>query len=132
MIHLSADRRKEASVGFGVGPNNFAEIKALDLLLYWLVWLGFRSVQIFGDSLNIVKWFNKDYNCQSYLLIPILEEIWLLKNQFTYISVSHIYRETNVAADHLSTVDLQQVLGSWKIRDSEVEGLVEAVRTPYI
>lgn len=36
--------------------------------------------------------------CQNLLLSHILEDIWLLKEQFTYIFVCHIYRERNTEA----------------------------------
>lgn len=89
------------------------------------------SVQIFGDSLNIFKWFNKEFICQNYLSKPILEEIWTLKNHFTYIFVCHIYREWNKAANLLSKEGIQQVLGSWKIKEIGLVDLVETDRAPY-
>ena len=37
VTHLNSNSRKEASVGLGVGTNNFAELKSLHLLLCWLI-----------------------------------------------------------------------------------------------
>ena len=89
VIHTSSDITFAASMGLVSGSNNYAELQTLKLLLCWLLHKDIISVQIFGDSLNIVKWFNKEFICQKYLLNPFLEEPWTLKSHFSYTSVSH-------------------------------------------
>lgn len=79
MIHLNAHRSLKDFVGLGNGTNNYAELPALKLLLCWLIHLGIHSIQIFGDSMNIIKWFNGVSRCQNYILSPLLEEAKYLK-----------------------------------------------------
>ena len=73
VIHLNAQKCLKSSMGLGAGTNNFVELQTLKLLLCWLIHLGLRSVQIFSDSQNVIKWFNGEYRCQNYMLIPLLE-----------------------------------------------------------
>jgi len=80
-------------VGLGAGTNNYADFQTLKLLLCWLIHLGLRSVQVFGDSHNVIKWFNGEYRCQNYMLDPLLEEVINVKQHFNSIIVCHIYRE---------------------------------------
>ena len=122
----------EPSYGLGQGTNNYAEIKALHFLLCWLTHLGITSFQIFGDSLNIIKWFNKEFICQNILLSPILEEQWLLKDHFTYHDVCHIYRECNAMTDLLSKEGVQRDLGSWRIREIGPEGPMIMDHPPFV
>eukprot|EP00253_Pinus_taeda_P025127 PITA_25127 len=55
IIHLSPSHSLKASVGLGMGTNNFAELSDLKLLLCWLIHRQILKVQIFGDSSNVVK-----------------------------------------------------------------------------
>lgn len=80
-------------MGIGSKKNNYAGLQSLKLLLCWLIHFGLGSVQIFGDSHNIVKWFNGEHRCKNYLLIRLLVKVFLLKQHFDFIIVWHIYRE---------------------------------------
>ena len=105
IIHLSPDNSLCASEGLGQGSNNFAELKALHFLLCWLISNHMRQIQIFGDSRNVVNWFNGTQQCKNYILLPLLKEICRLKCFFYEISVVHIYRERNQEAiDYLKKV----------------------------
>eukprot|EP00253_Pinus_taeda_P026324 PITA_26324 len=75
IIHLSEVKVVKASVGLGQGSNNFAELKALHFLLCWLIFRNVRDVQIFGDSMNAVKWFNGTHQCRKFNLLPLLREV---------------------------------------------------------
>lgn len=83
----------KASVDLGIGTNNYAELQTLKLLLCSLIHMGLGSVQIFGESHNVIKWFIGDLRCQNYMLIPLLEEFLHVKQYFNYITVCRIYRE---------------------------------------
>lgn len=93
VIHLNAQRCLKPSVGLGEGSNNYEELQTLKILLCWLTQLGIYSVQIFADSMNVIKWFNGESRCQSYILSPLLEEAKYLKQFFNDITICHIYRE---------------------------------------
>lgn len=58
VIHENAYHLLKASVGLGTGSNNYAEMSALKLLLCWLIQRNTFTIQIFGDSLNVIKWVN--------------------------------------------------------------------------
>lgn len=115
VIHLNAQHSLKASVGLGSGSNNFAELSALRLLLCWLIHRNTFTIQIFGDSLNVVNWVNGKSTCKNQILKPMLDELLVLKSSFNSFSICHIYRDSNDAADKLSKEGLQQVLGGWKI-----------------
>jgi len=131
VIHINDNRSLKASVGIGSGTNNFAELLSLKYLLCWLIHLGIGSVQIFGDSMNAINWFNNTQRCRSHVLIPILEEIQLLKLSFVLINVCHIYRERNTTADLLSKEGLQQDLDSWRITETEDGAVRVSDNRPY-
>lgn len=86
VIHINDNKNLKASVGIGSCTNNFAELLSLKLLC-WLIQLGIVSVQIFGDSMSVINWFNKSQRCQNHVLIPIIEEILLLKMSFDILTV---------------------------------------------
>lgn len=115
VIQENQDQRIKASVGLGSGSNNFAELAALKLLLCWLIQRNIPTIQIFGDSLNVIKWVNDHSVCKNQSLKILLDEIQTLKLSFHCFSICHIYRELNDSADHLSKEGLQQDMGSWKI-----------------
>eukprot|EP00253_Pinus_taeda_P031126 PITA_31126 len=117
-IHLNHDLSLRASVGLGQGSNNYAELSALRLLMCWSLQRSISSIQIFGDSMNVVKWVNGNALCQNQILKTILDDIVSLKSRFLNFSLCHIFREKNTTADHLSKASLQQALGSWSIEES--------------
>jgi len=116
-IYLNPEHSFKASVGLGLGTNNYAELSALRLLLCWLIRKNIFAIQIFGDSLNVINWVNGSSSCHNQILKPLLEEIMLLKSSFNRISICHTYRENNEEADQLSKAGLQQNLGCWSIEE---------------
>eukprot|EP00253_Pinus_taeda_P002838 PITA_02838 len=116
-IHLNPDHSIKASMGLGPGSNNYAELSALRLLICWLLQRNIPSIQIFGDSMNVVKWVNGNALCQNQILKPLLDDILSLKYLFNSFTICHIYRDKNSAADQLSKAGLQQDLGSWSIEE---------------
>ena len=86
----------------GVGSNNFVELSALRLLMSKALERGVRSIQIFGDSKIIINWANGFQQCHILRLMPLLDEVLLLKHHFDFISFTHVYRERNTTTDRLS------------------------------
>lgn len=115
VIHVNANHILKASVGLGTGTNNFAEMSALRLLLCWLIQRNILTIQIFGDSLNVINWVNGKSSCKNQILKPLLEDLQVLKTSFNSFSLCHIYRDSNDSADKLSKEGLQQNMGVWKI-----------------
>ena len=129
VIHISAENSLRASVGLGQGYNNYAELKALHLLLCWLISKQMKQIQIFGDSRNVVNWFNGTQQCRNFMLLPLFKEIRRLKSYFFEIFVVHIYRERNQQADLLFKEGVQLTLGSWAVAEV-VDGTVHAHEQP--
>ena len=102
VIHFPSGILLKASIGIGTRTNNFVELKALHLLLCWLSLRNEREAQIFGDSLNTIKWANGMHHCRNFLLTPLLNEIVRLKNCFSELQICHIFKERNTEADNLS------------------------------
>lgn len=68
---------------------------------------GVHMLQIFGDSKIIINWENGFQRCHIIRLMPLLEEVMLLKQHFDYISFTHVYRERNIIVDKLSKEGVQ-------------------------
>eukprot|EP00253_Pinus_taeda_P008065 PITA_08065 len=132
IIHLSPSHSLKASVGLGMGTNNFAELSALKLLLCWLIHRQVLQVQIFGDSSNVVNWVNGKFRCRNYMLMPLLAEIQNLKSSFSVLSLDHIYREKNDEADRFSKASLHQTVGSWRIKEQFQDQIHETDMAPSI
>eukprot|EP00253_Pinus_taeda_P030442 PITA_30442 len=132
IIHLSPSHSLKASVGLGMGTNNFAELSALKLLLCWLIHRQVLQVQIFGDSSNVVNWVNGKFRWRNYMLMPLLAEIQNLKSSFSILSLDHIYREKNDEADRFSKAGLHQAVGSWRIKEQFQDQIRETDMAPSI
>eukprot|EP00253_Pinus_taeda_P015079 PITA_15079 len=115
-IHINPTHSLKAAVGLGPSSNNFVELSALKLLLCWLISKNIFSVQIFGDSLNVINWVIGKYRCQNYMLRPLLDEIQSLKIRFNPFFIDHIYRDKNEEADRFSK-GVQLVVDSWMITE---------------
>lgn len=82
---------------------------------------GMQIPPIFGDSLNVVNWFNVVERCHNISLLPIYDEIIQLKSSFDIITCCHIYREQYAEACVLSKAGARQDQGIWQVSES-VEG----------
>lgn len=131
VIHVSPSHSLKASVGLGSGSNNYAELLALKLLLCWLIHRHTLTIQIFGDSQNVIRWVTGQQTCSNQFLKQILGEIQRLKSSFNSFSICHIYREKNELADKLSKDGLQLDLGSWQIEEDEQGQIRRSDQPPY-
>jgi len=59
----------------GIGTNNYVELLALKLLLLFVVEKGCKTLQVFGDSLLIIKWEKRVQICHIAHLVPIFKEV---------------------------------------------------------
>jgi ribonuclease HI len=115
LLYLSDSHSFELSSGLGVGTNNFVELSVVRLLLLFALERGCRSLQVFGDSMIVINWLNEIQRCHIICLCPLLEEVITLKQQFEYISFTHVYRERNLEVDRLSKAGLLLAVGHWHI-----------------
>jgi len=47
-------------VSLGYGTNNYLELYSLKLLILFALGKEVTYLQVFGDSLNVINWVNKD------------------------------------------------------------------------
>lgn len=86
MLFLDSHHSLKSKVGLGRETNNFVELLTLKLLVCWALELGCRFLQIFGDSLNVVNWFNVVERCHNITLLRIYDENVQLKSSFDIIT----------------------------------------------
>ena len=105
----------------------------LRLLLLFALEQGCLSLQVYGDSLLVIEWAKELIQCHVVLLLPILEEVFLLKQQFNYLSFTHVFRARNGVADQLSKEALQRPIdfGIWKITEHSRVGSSSYYHRPY-
>lgn len=60
------------------------------------------SVKVFGDSLVIINWANKQANLENTLLHHWCQRTSFMLNNFLDLSILHVYKENNDVADSLS------------------------------
>lgn len=63
-------------MGLGPGTYNFTKLMALKPLLQFVGENGVISIQLFGDSMNVINWSRKAQICHNIFVLPILEEIF--------------------------------------------------------
>lgn len=77
----------------------------------WAIWrglvlalgLGVRVIWVESDSMSAVKTINKEQSYSQKAITSLtLNHIWDLLDKFDKYAVTHTWRETNTAADHLS------------------------------
>jgi ribonuclease HI len=119
-------------MGLGRGTNNFAELMSLKLILLFAREKELHHLQIFGDFIIVINWTNKQQNCHSILLNPILEEIHKLMDTFDMVAISHVYRDRNMVANSLSKEGLHLPQGQWHITKKKGEDTNALYHMPFI
>jgi ribonuclease HI len=74
-------------MGLSKGINNYAELMTLILVLKKAKEKGLHSIQLFGDSMNVINWVQKTQSCHNIFLHPILREISTLLASFDSFSI---------------------------------------------
>jgi len=74
-------------MGLGRGSNNYARLMALKLLLLYVVEQDCQSIQIFGDSMNVIKWVPGEQNCHNLLLLALLKKLLGSRRRFVLFLV---------------------------------------------
>jgi len=85
-----------------LNTNNYAEYSALILALQACVSLNIKSVDIYGDSLLVIKQLSKEYKVSSDNLITLYHTANTLLEKFDNYTLGHIPREKNKEADALA------------------------------
>ena len=81
----------------------------------------------------VIEWEKETVQSHVMILLPILEEVFRIKQQFNHISFTHVYRERNGVADQLSKEATQWNLdfGIWRITVHSLEGTYSHYHRPF-
>ncbi|KAK8551365.1 hypothetical protein V6N12_040009 [Hibiscus sabdariffa] len=90
----------------GIADAFIAEAVACEKAVSFALDLGFRSVQIEGDSLSVIKKINSTAMDKS-IISPIIGDIKALSVNFVSVTFSFVGRRGNVVAHELAQVGLQ-------------------------
>ena len=64
------------------------------------------ELQVFLDSLLVIKWMTSLPRMDNIILQPILDQLKRITQSFNEISYYHVYRDLNIEAYALSNEDL--------------------------
>jgi len=132
VLFLSDSHIFKIQTGLGSGSNNYAKCMALKPAILFVRENGVTSLQIYGDSLNVVNWARKLKKCHNIFLATLIEEIVKILNSFDSFSIHHVYRERNVDANALSKFGIELDFGSWTIQESKDETRTNSTHSPFI
>ena len=101
-----------AKVGkfLGENTNNYAEYMGLILGLKRAKAMGIKALDVFADSELLVRQLNGEYQVKAENLRPLHEEARQLLAAFPGVTLRHIRREENEAADEMSNRAIDQRL----------------------
>ncbi len=91
----------------GITTNNVAEYKALIEGLKKAVEIGIEEIEIYSDSLLVVKQIKGEYKVKKKHLLSLFEEAKKLLQKFKKISIFHIERHKNRQADTLANMGIE-------------------------
>jgi len=92
------------SLFLGHTTNNVAEYRALIMLLEEAVARHTQSLTVKSDSELMVKQINGLYRVKATHLLPLYQQVSMLKKHFSHIEFLHIRREFNKEADLMSNI----------------------------
>ena len=95
VLLLSDSHTLGFSLGCGRSTNTRAELLTLWALLVVSKHSGIPLLTIFGDSLVIINWVNKNASLDSPCLFHWCKDIRSLMYNFSRLTIKHIYREHN-------------------------------------
>lgn len=104
---------------------------ALKLLLLFAIEQGIKKLQVYGDSMVVINWAKGIQRCHILRLIPIVEELKLLKSSFDLIYFTHVYRAHNRMVDGLSKETATMEQGQWHIEDLHEAGTYGYYHKPF-
>ena len=90
----------------GTKTNNQSEYSALILGLKEALSRDIKCLHVYGDSQLVINQINGIYKVKNIGLQELYQEVQGLKTKFETIAFTHIYREFNKRADHLSNMAL--------------------------
>ena len=129
---MTENRYFELMVGLGEGSNNFAQLLSLKLLLIFAAEKGCRTLNVYGDSMNVINWIKRSQMCRNLRLANILASISDIIGSYDSFSSRHVYRENNREVDKASKEGLLLMMGQWKIIEQVDGAPLEYYHRPFI
>tara|TARA_B100000963_G_C22328476_1_gene537518 strand:- start:17 stop:514 length:498 start_codon:yes stop_codon:yes gene_type:complete len=86
--------------------NNVAEYVGMLIGLNEAVKKNIKEIDVYGDSLLVIKQMRKEYAVNSFSLKPYNKKAFELAKQIGKVRYSHIYRDQNALADKLANEGL--------------------------
>jgi ribonuclease HI len=102
LLYLSDSHYYSLNFGFGTRTNNYVELMSLKLLIAFAIEKGCHSLNVFGDSLNVINWIKDTQRCTNTRLASLVEDIFRLQTTFESLICQHVYMENNKEADQRS------------------------------
>lgn len=92
------------SEGLGFATNNEAEYRALILGLKRADELGFKSIEVHGDSQLVCKQVNGEWQTRNQNMRELCNEVQQLKQNFDSFEMKHVPRGSNAEADRQANI----------------------------
>ena len=106
-----------------VSSNNEAEYAALLKGLEWCVSNGINRLNVYGDSMLIVKQVQDIWSCKSDKLSSKLREVKSLLRRITHVQIHYVGKVKNQDADALASECLKEAtIGAVKLQESKLQG----------
>ena len=106
-----------------VSSNNEAEYAALITGLEWCVSNAIQRLNVFGDSMLIVKQVQGIWSCKSDKLVAKLREVRALFRKIKYHQMHYVGRASNQDADALANQSLKEfTVGAVKLQEPRLQG----------
>ena len=121
------NQRIEGVVPLGYGTNNEAEYAGLICGLAAALKYGYQEVNIFMDSLLVVKQVSGAYQVKAENLQPFHRKAQELLRKLVSYKITHVTRSKNTEADHLSNRAMDFVSGHIQ-KFREKRGAFEVMR----
>ncbi|MGB2579772.1 ribonuclease HI [Elusimicrobium simillimum] len=94
----------------GVCTNNYAEFTALLIAFDAAKKLKATELQVYSDSLLLVKQFLGEYKIKHPTLKELMEEIRRKARMFSLVLINHVPREKNKEADKLANIAMDRAI----------------------
>ncbi len=112
------------------GTNNEAEYTGLIVGLEKALELGYKKVQVFGDSQLVVNQVNGTYKVNLPHLRLLRDQAVKLQKQFSFCTIEWIPREQNSQADAAATAAINQAIGLRPVSSAIAKNLPICVPAP--
>ena len=106
-----------------VSSNNEAEYAALLTGLEWCVSNNISRLNVYGDSMLIVKQVQGIWSCKSDKLASRLREVKSLLKKLLHVQIHYVGRAKNCVADALASECLKEAtIGAIKLQEPKLQG----------